>query len=196
MYFCCFKMNLLSYMAKMDTSVIAWARHLKYKIKFKRIKVLKIKVLFESTIVVCILIPGLVLVFAAKTCQQTSVCWHFMATVGYRSFTLALCFQVFLKKVFHGCPLKINWSTTWENPTSKGRILQRVLSSFGLTDLWFNQSCFLVLSQSNTWSWGLKKGSTPWTWTALRPPWSWYDLHLEDLPVNPKTDLLFILFFI
>uniref|UniRef100_A0A8C7YV53 non-specific serine/threonine protein kinase n=1 Tax=Oryzias sinensis TaxID=183150 RepID=A0A8C7YV53_9TELE len=43
----------------------------------------------------------------------------FRDTVRCRYFMLTLCFQVFLRKVFHGCPLKINWSTTWENPTSK-----------------------------------------------------------------------------
>lgn len=68
----------------------------------------------------------------------------FRDTVRCRYFTLTLCFQVFLRKVFHGCPLKINWSTTWENPTSKGWILQTVLSFGGLTKLRFNQSRFLL----------------------------------------------------
>ncbi|CAF95876.1 unnamed protein product, partial [Tetraodon nigroviridis] len=27
--------------------------------------------------------------------------------------------QVYFKKIFHGCPLKINCSTTWENPANK-----------------------------------------------------------------------------
>lgn len=31
--------------------------------------------------------------------------------------------QVYFKKIFHGCPLKINCSTTWENPASKGWII-------------------------------------------------------------------------
>lgn len=33
--------------------------------------------------------------------------------------------QVYFKKIFHGCPLKINCSTTWENPATKGRIVCR-----------------------------------------------------------------------
>uniref|UniRef100_A0A665TX15 non-specific serine/threonine protein kinase n=1 Tax=Echeneis naucrates TaxID=173247 RepID=A0A665TX15_ECHNA len=34
-------------------------------------------------------------------------------------FTWSSLFQVYFKKIFHGCPLKINCSTTWENPASR-----------------------------------------------------------------------------
>lgn len=30
--------------------------------------------------------------------------------------------QVYFKKIFHGCPLKITCSTTWENPANKGSL--------------------------------------------------------------------------
>ncbi|XP_051254535.1 mitogen-activated protein kinase kinase kinase kinase 5 [Dicentrarchus labrax] len=30
---------------------------------------------------------------------------------------------VYFKKIFHGCPLKINWSTTWENPATRDQHL-------------------------------------------------------------------------
>uniref|UniRef100_A0AAQ5XNP6 non-specific serine/threonine protein kinase n=1 Tax=Amphiprion ocellaris TaxID=80972 RepID=A0AAQ5XNP6_AMPOC len=35
----------------------------------------------------------------------------------------SLRLQVYFKKLFHGCPLKINCSTTWENPSSKDQHL-------------------------------------------------------------------------
>uniref|UniRef100_A0A672FZ75 non-specific serine/threonine protein kinase n=1 Tax=Salarias fasciatus TaxID=181472 RepID=A0A672FZ75_SALFA len=34
-----------------------------------------------------------------------------------------LCLQIYFKKVFHGCPLKINCSTMWDNQTSKDQHL-------------------------------------------------------------------------
>lgn len=55
----------------------------------------------------------------------------------------SLCFQVYFKKIFHGCPLKINCSTTWENPATKGCVIlwsaQRILStvSFYFSDQMF-----------------------------------------------------------
>uniref|UniRef100_A0AAQ6IMF8 non-specific serine/threonine protein kinase n=1 Tax=Anabas testudineus TaxID=64144 RepID=A0AAQ6IMF8_ANATE len=35
------------------------------------------------------------------------------------TLTLLFRFRVYFKKIFHGCPLKINCSTTWENPATK-----------------------------------------------------------------------------
>lgn len=55
----------------------------------------------------------------------------------------SLFFQVYFKKVFHGCPLKINCSTTWENPASKGCIMAvSVLSS--ITVCYLSDQLWLV----------------------------------------------------
>ncbi|XP_042338933.1 mitogen-activated protein kinase kinase kinase kinase 5-like [Plectropomus leopardus] len=42
---------------------------------------------------------------------------------SFMYFPSCLSMQVYFKKIFHGCPLKINCSTTWENPATKDQHL-------------------------------------------------------------------------
>ncbi|XP_029302704.1 mitogen-activated protein kinase kinase kinase kinase 5 isoform X2 [Cottoperca gobio] len=53
---------------------------------------------------------------------------------------------VYFKKIFHGCPLKINCSTTWDNTASKGCIMHQIkCTADSLLPLPY-QTCFICLT--------------------------------------------------
>uniref|UniRef100_A0AAQ4PBP3 non-specific serine/threonine protein kinase n=1 Tax=Gasterosteus aculeatus aculeatus TaxID=481459 RepID=A0AAQ4PBP3_GASAC len=58
-----------------------------------------------------------------SACKLLSVSTAHMLYAPYSCSVCLLLFQVYFKKIFHGCPLKITCSTTWENQATKDQHL-------------------------------------------------------------------------